>query len=349
MAAEAETAPEAAPATAPAAIDAGAAPAAPQAEAWEEPIPNYENLTVIGRGVSGVVLRGKSARFSRDCALKLIAPDLAANPGATERFFNEARLTARQRHPHLARGIDCGRSGRWFYYAMEYVRGESVRAKLDRLQSHKMKELETLRLMRQALDALQYVYGQSLLHYDLKPNNLLIRPDGELKIVDFGVAKDLAFPSFAAWTLANAAYVAPEQARGENPDVRSVLYTLGCTWYEMLCGAPPCLGPSPSATLMAQINDEPVPMAEREPKVSLATGQLLQWMLAKDRDKRPRNPQQLLSKMLTHPLVKLELEKEADARAAAAYAPAAPKGDDDDLLHDSVLEELGLEGDAPGE
>lgn len=304
-------------------------------ETWETPISDYDDITFLGRGTSGLVLRARSLRFSRDCALKLLEPDLTANPGATERFFNEARQTARLRHPHIARGIDCGRAGKYFFYAMEYVRGESVRAKLDRLQSHKMKEVETLKLVRQAANALHHVYNQGLLPYDLKPNNLLIGASGDLKIADFGVAKDLAFPGFEAWTLANAAYVSPEQAQGENPDVRSTMYSLGCAWYEMLCGRPPFVENSPSATLLAQINGEPVPLAEIEPKVSLATGQLILWLLSKNREKRPRTPQQFLSKMMTHPLVKLEMEK-AEMEAEAAV-PA-----EDDLLHDKVIDEMGF-------
>lgn len=272
---------------------------------WEVPFTGYENITVIKQGVSGIVLRATDTRFSREAVLKLITPDLQNHPTAAERFFNEARTTARLRHPHLARGIDCGRGGQYFFYAMEFIRGETVQEKLARLQTHKLKEAETLRLMQQASDALNYMFNHGLLHYDLKPSNLLIEHTGKLKITDFGVAKDLAFPNWEAWTLANAPYVSPEQARGEMTlDVRSALYTLGCTWYEMLIGQPPFFADSPSVILLDHLEKTPPLPQEIDSRISPATGQLIAWLLNKDREKRPRNPQQFLAKLSTHPIIK---------------------------------------------
>ncbi|GHS93991.1 hypothetical protein FACS1894139_19020 [Planctomycetales bacterium] len=306
---------------------------------WTQSVPDYEDLCVIGRGVSGLVLRGKSTRFGRDAALKLIAP---AAENSAERFFNEARQTARLRHAHIARGFDCGRAGQYFFYAMEFIRGESAASKLRRLQTRRLKEIETLKIVQAAAAAMHYAYQQGLLLIDVKPNNLLLAENGDIKVADFGVAKDLAFATAEQWTQAFAAYAAPETAQGENPDIRSALYALGCVWYELLTGAPPFTAASPSAILVAQINDAPRPPAAIDAKISPATGQLIAWLLNKKREQRPRSAQQFLAKMTTHPLVKI-------ANTDDAPPDSSPKEDADELDESrdrSAVHDEGFVGDS---
>lgn len=281
-----------------------------QLELWEQPFTGYRIINILGEGASGTVLLAEDLRLGREVAIKTLVPDPARAEAAPEQFFNEARQTARLRHENIVRGVDTGRAGKYFFYAMEYIRGESLQQRLDGLQSGRIRELESLQHVRQIANGLQFIFEQGLAHRDVKPRNILIGNDGIVRLADFGVAKDLAFPSAATQALACAEYVSPEFAADEaNIDIRADLYALGCCWYRMLLGRSPFAGDSAPVILRKHISDDPTAPHEADPRITPATSQLILWLLTKDREKRPRNPQLFLAKLMTHPLFKLAQER----------------------------------------
>ena len=164
-----------------------------QEEFWAQPFTGYKVVNILGEGPAGPVLLARDTRFEREVVIKAIVPDLEAHEDAAERFFNEARQVARLRHDNIVRGVDVGRAGKYLYFVMEYVRGETLEKRLSALQSGRIREIEALQHVIQAAAGLQFIFEQGLAHRNIKPANLMLG-GGTLKIADFGVARDLAFP-----------------------------------------------------------------------------------------------------------------------------------------------------------
>jgi serine/threonine-protein kinase len=292
----------------------------------EQPFPGYTVTERLGRGGSAAVFRAKDSRLDREVAIKALIPDLEHNEDAVENFFNEARNVARLRHPNVVRGLDVGRAGKYFYFAMEYVRGESLAQKLERLERGRLGEEEALRIVRETAVGLQYIFENGLVHRDLKPGNLLLSAEGGVKICDLGVAREVVAPRQEDFVKASPAYASPEQARGDfDIDIRADLYGLGCTWFQMLTGNPPFQKTTPEETLRAHLEEEPANLRELDPRLSAATSQLVLWLLEKDRDNRPRTPQDFLRKLDKHPLREKLLQQES-----AAQTPVIQENNDDE-------------------
>lgn len=282
-----------------------------QQEFWEQPFSGYHVMNVIGRGKSGSVLLARDQRFERDVAIKTLVPVGEDMEGAVERFFYDARQVARLRHPNLVRGYDVGRTAKYFYFVTEYIRGESLQGRLDGLQQGRIREIESLKYVMQVAEALQFIHEQGLMHRDVKPSNIILDNKGVVRLADFGMAKDLAFHSAHDAALANCEYASAEIA-ADDPiiDIRSDLYSLGCCWYRMIIGQAPFTGDSAAVVLRKHISDDPQPAHEIDGRITPATGQLIMWLLDKDRQRRPATPQKFISKLMTHPLIKLEQQTE---------------------------------------
>src|ERR671921_863303 len=190
----------------------------------------------IGAGGMAVVYLARDRKLAREVALKLLRPELGAVLGA-ERFLAEIRISARLDHPHVLKLLDSGEAGGLLYCVLPYVRGESLRQKLDR--EHRLGIDEALRITRQIASALDYAHRQGLVHRDIKPENILLQ-EGEAMLADFGIA--LAVQSAGGQRLTQTGlslgtpqYMSPEQATGERSiNARSDIYSLGAVTYEML-------------------------------------------------------------------------------------------------------------------
>lgn len=271
---------------------------------WEQPFPGYTVIEKIAQGGYGAVYRARDERFQREVAIKILLPDLAAHPDAVERFFAEARTTARLRHPHLVRGYDVGRSGRYLFYVMEYVHGESLAQKLERLERHCLSERESLEIIRPLAEVLQYIFEQGLVHRDVKPGNILLGEERAVKLCDLGIARELSYPDERSVVRGSPSYASPEQIREEcDIDIRSDLYSLGCTWFHMLLGRPPFMGSCPEEILRGHLETPPPSPRTINMRITAATSELILWLLEKDRDQRPRTPAKFLEKLSLHPLL----------------------------------------------
>ncbi len=213
---------------------------------------DYELLETIGAGGFGRVYRARDLGLERDVAIKVLHPSLTADSGVVERFRREAQLAARLRHPNIVSIYDiAGRAGlQW--YTMELVPGLSLAQLVA--QQGPLPVDRVVRLLGEALSALEHAHALGLVHRDLKPENMLIEPDGRLRITDFGLALALRGERFggASSRSGTPQFAAPEQLLGERVDQRADLYSLAAVAYYALLGRPPFEGMTPEVVLAKQ-------------------------------------------------------------------------------------------------
>src|SRR5215208_7079873 len=222
----------------------------------------------IGRGGMGVVYRARDERLQRRVAIKVLPPELAFQQDIRERFTREAQTAARLSHPHIVPIHTVGEGDGLVYFVMGYVDGESVAARIRRRGQLPVEEAR--RIMKETADALSAAHALSVIHRDIKPDNILLEGTrGRVMVTDFGIAKALSSTSGATLTgigvaIGTPAFMSPEQAAGEREiDGRSDLYSLGIVTYQMLTGDLPFNAPSVAGILMKQIT-EPAPDLRRK-------------------------------------------------------------------------------------
>jgi hypothetical protein len=246
---------------------AGGTPAARAGGEGEDPLPalaDYEILGVLGRGGEGVVYRARHRPLGRVVALKMLRDSGRARPEALARFRREAETLARLRHPHIVQVYEVGCEGGRPFFALEYVEGGSLSA---RLQGRPLPARDAARLMEQAADAVHAAHEAGVVHRDLKPANVLLAPGpglGSPKVSDFGLAKHVAVDVSLTRTglvLGTPDYMAPEQARGEAGALGPAcdVYALGAVLYQLLTGRPPFVGEGSMDVLLQAAHSEPVP------------------------------------------------------------------------------------------
>jgi serine/threonine-protein kinase len=242
----------------------------------------------IGSGAMGVVYRAVDERNGRRAAVKVITADPTGRSRSPERFIREAEILQQFRHPNIVRFLGGGRYQGTLYIAMEYIPGGTLEDLLQRQEYLPWREMVDVSI--QICDALQYAHERNVIHRDLKPSNLLLTPDGKVKLTDFGIAKDLDATALTAdgRTLGTAAYMAPEQIRG-NPPVshRTDLYALGCVMYQMLTGAPPFDGKNAIALMHKHLSENPGRPSAKNPQIPLVLDNLIVALMAKEPTERP--------------------------------------------------------------
>jgi hypothetical protein len=213
----------------------------------------------IGAGGMAVVYLARDKKLDREVALKVLRPELGAVLGS-ERFLTEIKISARLDHPHILTLIDSGEADGLLYYVLPFVRGESLRSKLDRERQLGLDE--ALTITKQVASALDYAHRQGLVHRDIKPENILIQ-EGEAMLTDFGIALAVKEAGGNRLTqtglsLGTPQYMSPEQATGDRGiDARSDVYSLASVLYEMLAGEPPVTGASAQSMIAKLMTEKP--------------------------------------------------------------------------------------------
>lgn len=257
----------------------------------------YELRQLIGRGGMAEVHIGNDTRLNRIVAIKILRQDLARDPLFQTRFRREAQAAANLNHPAIVAVYDTGEEtvkssdGTQIqvpYIVMEYVEGHTVRELLT--DGNPVPINEALEIVSGVLDALEYAHHQNLVHRDIKPGNVMITTTGKIKVMDFGIARALS-DSQATMTqtdavVGTAQYLSPEQARGEQVDARSDLYSTGCLLYELLTGVPPFKGDSAVAVAFQHVSQLPRVPSSIAPDIPEALDRVVMKALAKDRDER---------------------------------------------------------------
>jgi outer membrane protein assembly factor BamB/predicted Ser/Thr protein kinase len=253
-------------------------------QAWSQ-ISRYELIAEIGRGGMGVVYRAYESALDRTIALKVLAPDLADQPGFVARLRREAISAARLRHPNIALLYEFGQADDTAFLAMEYVPGRSLR---QLLEAGPMPPARALGILDQIGQALDYAHRMGIVHRDVKPSNILIGPGDQAMLIDFGLAEISESSQLTAEgaVLGTPHYMAPEQAAGRGADARGDQYALAAVAYEMLTGEPPFYGRSATAVVHAHIYELPPPPTERRPSLPAAVNGVLLRALAKPPQER---------------------------------------------------------------
>jgi serine/threonine-protein kinase len=233
----------------------------------------YELDGVVGRGGMAEVYRARDIRLDRIVAIKTLRADLARDQIFQARFRREAQSAASLNHPSIVAVYDTGEdmtSGVPVpYIVMEYVDGRTVRDLLQ--EGHRLLPERSLEIIDGVLRALDYSHQAGIVHRDIKPGNVMVTRNGDVKVMDFGIARAMsdaqATMTQTAQVIGTAQYLSPEQARGERVDSRSDLYSTGCLLYELLTGRPPFTGDSPVAIAYQHVRENPVPPSRVDPDV----------------------------------------------------------------------------------
>ncbi|MGL5097158.1 MAG: serine/threonine-protein kinase [Planctomycetia bacterium] len=253
-------------------------------------IGGYELLGLIGKGGMGSVYKAKSPA-GEFCAVKVLAPHLTHNEVQLKRFYQEARLAMRLDHPNLVRALDVGEDRGHHFFAMELIDGESVGDRLKR--TGRLFEKEANHIIMSVARALHKAHNEGLVHRDVKPDNILITRDRQVKLADMGLAKELNADLNLTKTgrgLGTPHFMAPEQFRNaKNADARCDVYSLGATLYMMLTGELPFRGASPLDTFMKKSSNDYVPVEELNPTLSPSTIAAVRFAMDPDPDLRPES------------------------------------------------------------
>jgi len=215
----------------------------------------YELGAMIGTGGMADVYLAQDVRLNRQVAIQILRSDLARDPSFVTRFNKEALSVAALNHPGIVSVYDSGKedspSGAMPYIVMEYVEGKTLREIVNKGERFALNR--AVEIAEGILIALQYSHKNGIIHRDIKPGNIMITDNGDVKVMDFGIARALADTGAtmtSTWNIIGTAqYLSPEQATGTQADARSDLYSVGCLLYELLAGRPPFTGDTPVACL----------------------------------------------------------------------------------------------------
>ncbi|MER7832241.1 Stk1 family PASTA domain-containing Ser/Thr kinase [Streptomyces sp. NPDC095602] len=286
----------------------------------------YELGSVLGRGGMAEVYLAHDTRLGRTVAVKTLRADLARDPSFQARFRREAQSAASLNHPAIVAVYDTGEDyvdGVSIpYIVMEYVDGSTLRELLH--SGRKLLPERTLEMTVGILQALEYSHRAGIVHRDIKPANVMLTRTGQVKVMDFGIARAMGDAGMTmtqtAAVIGTAQYLSPEQAKGETVDARSDLYSTGCLLYELLTVRPPFIGDSPVAVAYQHVREEPQPPSVFDPEITPEMDAIVLKALVKDPDYRYQSADEMRAD------IEACLDGQPVAAAAAMGAMGAPGG-----------------------
>jgi serine/threonine-protein kinase len=251
-----------------------------------ELLDHYHLDDAVARSGMATIFRATDQRNGQQVAIKVPHPEVESDPALFDRFRREEEIGRRLDHPGVMKVFPKEDSNQ-VYMVMEWVDGKLLRQLLQ--QERKLPLEETVSILVQICDVLEYVHKHDVVHRDLKPENVMIDDQGRIKLIDFGIAasagaRRLTFANFSK-TMGTPDYISPEQVKGKRGDVRSDIYALGVMLYEMSTGALPFSGPNPFAVMNSRLLNSPVPPRELNPEISPQ----LQEIIYRALEREPKN------------------------------------------------------------
>jgi serine/threonine protein kinase/formylglycine-generating enzyme required for sulfatase activity len=270
--------------------------------------PKFLILRELGRGGMGVVYQARQTMMNRPVVIKVINRALLDQPGTLERFHREVRAAAQLSHPNIVTAYDAEQAGELHMLVMEFVPGQSLAEVLQK--KGPLPVAHACHYMRQVALGLQHAHERGMVHRDIKPQNLVLMPKGQVKILDFGLAKVVSERASDKGLTASNAYMgtpdycSPEQATdARSADIRADLYSLGCTLYCLLAGRPPFQEETAVKTILAHLQKEPQPLPELRPDVPERLWRVVARLLVKEPGQRYQKPSEVVQALA--PFVKV--------------------------------------------
>jgi serine/threonine-protein kinase len=260
-------------------------------------IPGYKVLGKIGAGAMAFVYKARQLSLNRIVAIKVLPKRFTENPEYVERFYKEGQAAGKLNHPNIVQAFDVGESGGYHYFIMEYVEGKTI---ADDLVAGKVfSEKEALEIIIQVAHALAHAHAKGLIHRDVKPKNIMIHKSGVVKLADMGLARETtdiaAAQSEAGKAYGTPYYIAPEQIRGRiDIDGRADIYGLGATFYHMVTGQVPFMAEDSSEVMKKHLKEKLVPPDHINTSLSSGVSEVIEIMMAKNREDRYKNVEELL-------------------------------------------------------
>jgi len=260
-------------------------------------IKGYTILEEISRGPVTTVFRATQDALERTVLLKVLNIQWNQDSEFLERFRREARISAKLNHQNIASIFDFGMDGEYFYIAMEFITGRTLKELAEKAQPLPFSVI--LNLTKQICDGLIFAHGKGIVHRDIKPTNILVGHDGIVKITDFGLATVADLPSITEQGIGvgTPAYMSPEQALGKKASFQSDLFSLGATLYELCTGSSPFRADTLAETITNVTRNTPPPVSEINPEIPRRYGDLLTQLLEKDPARRPADLVSLQSRL----------------------------------------------------
>jgi serine/threonine-protein kinase len=282
----------------------------------------YELLELIGKGGMSSVYKAHDRLLDRQIAVKVLHPHFTEDEEYVERFRREARSVAQLSHPNIVTVIDRGEDDGRQFIVFEYVEGENLKQLLER--TGPMPVRDALLLALQMARALSFAHGRGLIHRDVKPQNVLLNADGQAKMTDFGIARsvDVQGVTITGTVLGTSEYIAPEQARGQQVDAQTDVYSLGVVLYELLVGGVPYEGETFVTVALKHVNEPTPSVLDRRPELPPRVALAVERAMAKSPDERFASMQELVDELEA---CLDELDPSAEQATMISRRPVAPK------------------------